>query len=175
MRRGIFAVLLTAVLGVALALAPGAMAGNGNGPGVKNVGPNYNHGKKLGISKEESEPVKGQPPLGPAKVGSVRTWLALDDYKNSIYLKNYTLRGVGDHIEVWVANNLAFPGNDCRNTLGLANVTDAQVQSFISEFDSNIYPKESAAFSVPPALDGHKALLPTLIPNLPSSEYKGEG
>jgi len=39
---------------------------------VKNVGPNYNHGKKLGISKQESESVQGQPPQGNAKVGSVR-------------------------------------------------------------------------------------------------------
>jgi Immune inhibitor A-like, MAM domain len=161
----------TATAGTVTAAAPG----NGKEPKVKNVGPNYNHGKKLGLSEQESESVKGQPPQGNAKVGAVRTWLALDDFNNSIYLKNYTLRGVGDHIEVWVANNLAFPGNDCRNSLGLTTVTDAQVQSFIGEFDSNIYPKESEAFSVPPDRDGHKALLPTLIPNLPSSEYKGEG
>ncbi|HEY6030561.1 MAG TPA: hypothetical protein VIU44_08360, partial [Gaiellaceae bacterium] len=173
--------MLTAILGLTLAFAGGALAGNGNGkgPGVKTTGPDYNHGKKLPLSSEESEPIKGQPPLGPAKVGVVRTWLALDDYNNRIYLKNYTLRGVGDHIEVWVANSLAFPSHngvpDCRNALGLATVTDAQVQNFIHEFDPNIYPKESEAFSVPPALDGHKALLPTLIPNLPSSEYKGEG
>ena len=177
MRRIAVGLVVTS-LALVVALASGvgtAVAANGKGPGVTNVGPNYNHGKKLAISKEESESVKGQPPQGPAKVGAVRTWLALDDFNNSIYLKNYTLRGVGDHIEVWVANNLAFPGNDCRNALGLTTVTDAQVQSFIGEFDSNIYPKESEAFSVPPSLDGHKALLPTLIPNLPSSEYKGEG
>ena len=166
-------------VGTAAAGTAAAQAGNGKGPGVTNVGPNYNHGKKLGISKQESESVQGQPPQGNAKIGSVRTWLALDDFNNRIYLKNYTLRGVGDHIEVWVANNLAFPDHkgvpDCRNTLGLTTVTDGQVQSFINEFDSNIYPKESEAFSVPPNRDGHKALLPTLIPNLPSSEYKGEG
>ena len=74
-----------------------------------------------------------------------------------------------------MANDRAFPAGDCRNDLGLTNVTDAQVNNFIHEFDTNIYPKESATFSVPPPRDGHNAILPGLIPNLPSSEYKGEG
>ena len=146
-----------------------------HGGEVRHTAPDYNNGKKLGISKKESEKVKGQPPKGPAKVGKSQTWLALDDFKNSIYLKNYTLRGVGDHIEVWVANDTAFPEGDCRNALGLTEVTDAQVNRFIDEFDSNIYPKESDAFSVAPERNGHKAVLPTLIPELPSSAYKGEG
>jgi hypothetical protein len=181
--RRIVAGLVVTSLALLVALATGvgtaAAAGRANGNGVKDVGSNYKLGKKLAISKQESERVSGQPPQGNAKVGSVRTWLGLDDFKNSIYLKNYTLRGVGDHIEVWVANDLAFPDHngkpDCRNTLGLTTVTDEQIQSFINEFDSNILPKESEAFSVAPARDGHKAVLPTLIPNLPSSEYKGEG
>ena len=184
-KRGLL--LGLALVAAALALSPSAAvatAGNGhpdqgNHSGqindTKNVGSDLNGGKSLRLSKSESEKVKGQAPLGPAKVGGVRTWIALDDFNGSLYLKNYTLRGVGNHIEVWVANNLAFPAGDCRNTLGLTNVTDGQVQNFIHEFDSNIYPKESEAFSVPPSLDGHKAVLPTLIPNLPSSEYKGEG
>jgi hypothetical protein len=181
--RRIVAGLVVTSLALLVALATGvgtaAAAGQANGTGVKDVGSNYKHGKKLAISTQESEQVSGQPPQGNAKVGSVRTWLGLDDFNNRIYLKNYTLRGVGNHIEVWVANNLAFPDHkgkpDCRNTLGLTTVTDAQIQGFISEFDSNILPKESEAFSVAPARDGHKAVLPTLIPNLPSSEYKGEG
>ncbi len=49
------------------------------------------------------------------------------------------------------------------------------MSTFIHEFDSNIYPKESTTFSVPPVRNGHNAILPKLIPNLPSSEYKGEG
>ena len=49
-----------------------------------------------------------------------------------------------------VAEDRAFPIGDCRNGLGLTEITDAQVASFVSEFDSNIYPKESQAFSVPP-------------------------
>ena len=111
--RRIFVGLVVTSLALLVAVATGvgtaAAAGQANGSGVKDVGSNYKHGKKLGISNQESEQVSGQPPQGNAKVGSVRTWLGLDDFKNSIYLKNYTLRGVGDHIEVWVANNFAFP------------------------------------------------------------------
>src|SRR4051812_39645813 len=61
-------------------------------------------------------------------VGTVRQWLGLDDYNGTLYRKDYTLRGVGNKIEVWVANDVAFPAGDCRlqdptSTL----VTDAQV------------------------------------------------
>lgn len=89
-------------------------------------------------------------------VGTVREWLALDDVAGEIYYKDYTLRGSGDHIEVWVANDIAFPEGDCRGP-DAANVTDAQVESLVSEFDTNIYPKESEAFSTPPARDGSNA------------------
>ena len=36
----------------------------------------------------------------------------------------------------------------------MTEVTDEQVDSFISEFDNNMYPKESASFSVAPDRDG---------------------
>ena len=71
--------------------------------------------------------------------------------------------GVGDHIEIWVAvrknadgsysQALDYPAGStgaCRNTVfggQEITVTDSQVQSFITEFDTNMYPKESAAFS----------------------------
>jgi hypothetical protein len=162
--------------GIAASAVPKAPPSQGPGKSdQRSTGPDYNKGKALPFDKKLSESIKGQPPLGPAKVGTTRTWLALNDYTGRIYLKNYTLRGVGDHIEVWVADNRAFPAGDCRNDLGMTEVTDAQVQNFIHEFDSNIYPLESDYFSVPPNRDGKKALLPSLIPNLPSAEYKGEG
>src|SRR5262245_48780936 len=34
-------------------------------------------------------------------VGSVRQWLGLDDTTGQLYRKDYTLRGVGEKIEVW--------------------------------------------------------------------------
>lgn len=181
------ALALPGTLAVASPSEQGAERGNpgGNSAGVRQDDPDYNDGKALGISRAHSEDVtvpnrgrRGQPPLGPAKVGSTQTWLGLDDYQGFIYLKDYTLRGVGENIEVWVADDRAFPDDNagsCRNDLGTTEVTDEQVQNFIDEFDTNIYPKESAVFSVPPDRDGKHAALPGLIPELPSSAYHGEG
>ncbi len=98
-------------------------------------------------------------------VGTVRQWLGLDDL-NGLYRKDYTLKGVGNNIEVWVANDTAFPAGDCRGAAS-TQVTDAQVASLVSEFDTNMFPKESAAFSVAPDRDGTKAAL--------AGDYTGAG
>jgi hypothetical protein len=129
-------------------------------------------------------------------VGDRRRWLASDDF--GLYLKNYKLRGVGKHIEVWVVNGKSalcdgdpettddcprgdeeetvsgthFPEGDCRNDR--VAITNAQVNYLIDEFDGNIYPKESRRFSVPPKKNGKNALL-TQIAGLPKNYYKGEG
>ncbi len=93
-------------------------------------------------------------------VGTVRQWLGSDDF-NGYYRKDYTLRGVGQHIEVWVANDLAFPAGDCRNAVANSTtVTDAQVAELIDQFDNNMYPKETAAFSTPPDRDGTNSSIP---------------
>ena len=86
-------------------------------------------------------------------IGTVRQWLALDDFNGTLYRKDYTLRGVGDKIEVWVANDTAFPAGDCRGAASTV-VTEAQVDRLVSEFDGNMYPKETATFSTPPDRDG---------------------
>jgi hypothetical protein len=149
----------------------------------RHIGTDYNNGVALALKNGEEK--TAQPPLGPGKVGQVRTWLALDDgdgtpaHPSGIYLKNYTMRGTGPHSEVWVANNLNFQAGDCRNGLlnGISRVTitNDQVSYLIAQFEGNMYPTESAWWGVPPDRDGHNALLPKLIPNIPSSEYKGEG
>src|SRR4051794_22579441 len=59
----------------------------------------------------------------------------------------FTLRAVGAHIEVWVANDLLFPAGDCRNDGVRETVTDAQAQYLADQFDTNMFPKESATFS----------------------------
>ncbi len=101
-------------------------------------------------------------------VGTVRRWIGLDDFNGTLYRKDYTLRGVGSKIEVWVANDIAFPAGDCRaSTPGSTEVTDAQVNGLVEEFDNNMYPKESAAFSVAPDRDGSNALI--------SGDYSGAG
>jgi hypothetical protein len=109
-------------------------------------------------------------------VGEERPWVGLDDAYGFYYLKNYTLRGIGDHIEVWVASeidqpapaafvppvgqssNTDFLDGDCRNG-ERTEITDAQVGYLIEQFDMNIYPKESEAFSVPPDRDGSNPIL----------------
>jgi hypothetical protein len=100
--------------------------------------------------------------------GEVRNWVALDGTTGQLYRKGFTFRGLGDKIEVWVASETRtfngvtsvatrFPEGDCRNG-PRTEITDAQVQMLIREFDTNMYPKESAAFSVPPDRDGSHGL-----------------
>jgi hypothetical protein len=97
-------------------------------------------------------------------VGTVRQWLALDDFRGRVYRKQYTLRGVGQKIEVWVASDsdatstgTQFPAEDCRNPVpGSTEVTTAQVNSLVQQFDTVMFPRESAAFSVAPDRDGSK-------------------
>jgi hypothetical protein len=118
------------------------------------------------------------------KVGKDRTWLALDDVQGAPYLKNYKLRGVGKHIEVWVANDsdevssgLAFPEGDCRNDERI-RVTNKQVDYLIKQFDRKIYPKESRVYSRPPSRDGSDARLynsTVLDPPFPKNYFKGDG
>ncbi|HET8613996.1 MAG TPA: hypothetical protein VFL94_00620, partial [Actinomycetales bacterium] len=178
------ALIATSALQISSAYAdpPGSPGGNGSGTGhvtqdTREVGPDYNHGKPLPVEQKASararELANKQKPVGRDKVGDHKTWLALDDL-NGIYLKTYTLRGIGDHIQVWVADNRAFPDHevdgetvtDCRNTLGLTDITDAQVNSFVNEFDTKIYPTESQAFSVAPDRNGKDAITSALgVPN----------
>lgn len=132
----------------------------------REVGADYNNGKALparsGLAKALDrgvQPGAKRAPHDPV-VGDTRSWLALDDTTGSIGRKDYVLRGIGDHIQVWVAVDTKFPEGDCRNDLGMTDITDGQVASFITEFDDNIFPKESASFSVPPSLSGTNNLIP---------------
>ncbi|MFI7542549.1 peptidase M6 immune inhibitor A [Actinoplanes sp. NPDC049599] len=100
-------------------------------------------------------------------VGTVREWLGLDDVAGTLYRKDYTLRGVGDHIEVWVAVDVAFPPGDCRPASSV-QVTDQQIGELVREFDKTIYPRETAAFSVPRDRDGTE-------PVLAGGDYTGDG
>jgi hypothetical protein len=106
-------------------------------------------------------------------VGTTRTWLALDD-SAGFYRKQYTLRGVSAHTEIWVAapvprtvfgytaTGTNFQDGDCRNG-ARTTITDDQVNYLAGQFDNNILPKESAELSVAPDRDGtHQTLLPPL-------------
>ncbi|WP_305784777.1 immune inhibitor A domain-containing protein [Symbioplanes lichenis] len=91
-------------------------------------------------------------------LGTVRQWLGLNDVEGDLYRKDYTLRAVGRHIEVWVANDTSFPAGDCRPRAS-TEITDTQVADLVREFDGTIYPKETVAFSTPRDRDGTDPLL----------------
>jgi hypothetical protein len=192
-RRSVTATCLS--LGLVALLLPGfgASAGAAAPAGgarrdLRHVGPDYNKGRPLPLRSDAravASTARAQlrttaAQTAPPEVGDVRTWLALDDEQGIIYLKSYRLRGMGDNIEVWtaagkdeVSTRLQFQEGDCRNG-ARTRISDDQVNYLIDEFDSNIYPKESTTFSVPPDRDGSNAILPGLV-DLPADYYQGEG
>jgi Immune inhibitor A peptidase M6 len=124
--------------------------------------------------------------------GEVRRWFALDNQFGFFYGKNFTFRGMGDKIEVWVASEANrrapadpripivpgtpgqssgtdFMDGDCRNG-ARTTITDAQVNYLIDQFDHNIYPIESAVFSVKPSRNGTGGFAPD-----PRYHPQGEG
>ena len=123
------------------------------------------------VSKQAIRSAKSDPGQPPEK-GDTRTWLGYDEYNGSVYLKRYVLRGVGPHVQVWLANDRAFPTDDCRNNLGLTDVTQSQVNNFVDEFNTNMYPKESKAFSVPPARNGKGSQALAEALDLPKTYWK---
>ena len=101
------------------------------------------------------------PPLGTKRLMPV-----LDDAFGVYRIREFTLRAIGEHVEIWVQSHApdaqgvsgtSFLPGDCRNNR--TTVTDAQLDSMVHEFDTNMYPKESDAFSVPPTRDGTDAIL----------------
>ncbi|MDL4841747.1 M6 family metallopeptidase [Aquibacillus rhizosphaerae] len=81
--------------------------------------------------------------------------------------KEFTLRSVGDNVEIWVANDLSFPDERPAHV-----VTQEQVDKLRDEFDSNIYPKTTAFFGTPDVLDGSNSTLPDMV-GLPDDYYEG--
>ncbi len=69
----------------------------------------------------------------------------------NLSFKDFTLRSVGDNVEIWVANDLAYGPN---NPKPADVVTQEQVDKLRDEFDSNIYPVATEFFGSPDALDG---------------------
>jgi hypothetical protein len=164
------AALITALLvpATAASAAPSAKKPVNTKSDVRHVPPDATKGMKLKVKgKDVPAPTTSQlrsqsnrvaaagetPP-----VGTQKTWIAVNFVTGRFYLKTFTLRGVGDNIEVWVADDIQFPAGDCRNG-ARTEITQAQIDYFIHEFDSNIYPVESAQFSVPPDQDGSEPQL----------------
>jgi hypothetical protein len=132
------ALIAVAVLAVALVPAAGSavpIRGGGAANDVREFDPSVR--RDLVVTRADRAEAKAT--LGtaaPPAVGEERVWLGLDDDQGAIYPKAYTLRGVGQNIEVWVASDeddisvgTEFPADDCRND-GVRNViTDAQVHT----------------------------------------------
>jgi hypothetical protein len=81
--------------------------------------------------------------------------------------KEFTLRSVGENVEIWVANDLSFPDDRPAHV-----VTQEQVDKLRDEFDSNIYPKATEFFGTPDSLDGSHSPLPGMV-GLPEGYYEG--
>lgn len=90
------------------------------------------------------------------QVGEQKRFLVLDDVLGRYRFRTFTLRAVGTEGEVWVDNDLDFPAGDPR---GPVVVTDEQARYLLSEFDTNIYPKEQTFFGTPDTHTGEHALL----------------
>src|SRR6478735_7298354 len=159
LRRPVAAIAaLTIGLSLALSVPPVAQAEPKKTPAVvktdvREVKPGQQFStKKLDLQSRSRAKAKSQAQAAdtPA-VGTTRTLLALDDYNGEIYTKSYTLQAVGAKIEVWVADDTSFPAGDCRAQVpNSTTVTRAQAQELADQFDSNMFPKESQAFSVAP-------------------------
>jgi Immune inhibitor A-like, MAM domain len=183
---------------LAVALPAAAAAGNGHayghdlrGPDIIDVGSDVGHGRKLGLDKKSlpsaadvrstvtaaSEAAAAA--LESPPVGTVKTWPVVNFVTGGALLRSFTLRTVGDKIEIWVDNNLNFPTtptNDCRNDGSRNVVTPEQTAYLADQFDTNMYPVESEAFSVPPSREGTNATLYTLLPTLfPVGYFAGPG
>ncbi len=70
--------------------------------------------------------------------------------------KTFTLRSVGEYVEVWVADDISFPAGDPRTT---PIITQEQVDKLKMEFDSSIYPVATDFFGTPEMLDGSQSPL----------------
>jgi hypothetical protein len=171
-----------AIAAVALAVPATAFAGD---KGDRDTGGRATHGVKLAKPKSK----KDFPVVVPAQttaavaaaaaeesppVGTKQIWPVIDFAAGDAAPELFTLRAVGERIEVWVADDLSFPAADCRNDGSRDAVTDAQARYLADQFDRNIFPKMSASFSTPPPRDGANAFLEQ-IGAFPPGYFAGAG
>lgn len=181
------ALVVAALTAIAITLVPSAGSARPErhdrslGSDVRELDPKAQHHlSPSSIKAFGAEAARLPRALAPPVVGDERLWLATDSTQGD-YVKQFTLRGIGNNIEVWVASDedevssgLDFPAGDCRND-GVRNViTDAQVNYLIDQFDTNMYPIESSEFSVPPERNGANSILSHIL-DLPHGYYRGPG
>lgn len=113
----------------------------------------------------------------------VLLWLSADDVIGTVFPRFYELRGVGEHVEIWVATGIADPDfeiegeetedlsffhGDCRNDR--VEVTDEQIAYLIEEYETNMLPRMAEVFAAAPERDGSNAFLPAMM-GLPEDYY----
>jgi len=96
--------------------------------------------------------------------GGTKIFLGLDTELGVYYFKDYTLRSVGENVEIWVANDLGFhadvaPPDPLPDPRPDPVITQEQVDLLRDEYDSNIYPTDTAFFGMPNSHDGTYSLL----------------
>ena len=105
-------------------------------------------------------------------MGISHTMVERNSFLNrDLAFKEFTLRSVGENVEVWVANDLSFGEGDPRDA---HVVNQEQVDKMAKEFDENIYPKATEFFGTPDSLDGSNAQLEDLG-IVPEGYYSGDG
>src|SRR5918999_3812983 len=173
------AVACTALVAPAeLGNAQGSGERAGAGP-ARHLRPDYDPQRILpfapGTLREAATAQRAAP-----RVGAERRWFALDADRDRLYLKDFTLRRKGDHVEVWVASDsdatsrkLRFPDGDCRNDERV-RIGNRRIRYLVRQFDNNIFPKESRVFSTAPRRNGSRASAPRST-NLPRGYFRGEG
>ncbi len=122
-------------------------------------------GEQLKEEMQTAKPAKGKKSKGNETTGDT----ASESSSNFTYdggtkyflnrdtdFKQFTLRSIGDNVEIWVANDLSFPEGDPRPP---QVVTQEQVDKLKDEFDSNIYPTDTAFFGMPDVHDGSNSPL----------------
>src|SRR5262245_3605808 len=112
-RRAGIAAVVAAVLGIVPATASAADGEGAGKGGVEHVSQHAKvktpKGKKWqGLDEAPAAAAVAAAGVSPP-VGTVKAWPAVNYVTNVPFLTNFTLKGVGDHVEVWVQNNQTFP------------------------------------------------------------------
>ncbi|MDY7040398.1 MAG: immune inhibitor A [Chloroflexota bacterium] len=148
---GMVLTILMSLVGVAPVAAQGPVVPKPIDLGAKIRKGNYDLGEAPAM------PAMGRLPDSMDYVpGDVVTWLALDDYEDYYYFKDYELKAVGTYGEVWVATDLSWPEGDPRED---PVVLQEQIDHLLNEFDTNIYPTDTEFFGTPDEHDGSNSLL----------------
>jgi hypothetical protein len=108
--------------------------------------------------------------LETSTVGDTKLWLSLDDYNGFYFFTEFELRAESANTEIWVQtlpDRLYPEGHPCNDPAyidedGFYNypeITQAQIDYLLLEFDNNIYPTDTLYYGNPDFHDGTYSLL----------------